>query len=75
MARGGDQPLEVAEEVVFSNEGLGTVRSKHACARDLLQGSGTGGYYLCFVDVVDDPRMRRDLGGLHNRVSQRIMVR
>ena len=55
MARGGDQPLEVAEEVVFSNEGLGTVRSKHACARDLLQGSGTGVSYLWVGDVGDEP--------------------
>ena len=67
--------MEGTEYVGLAENDFGIGRIKHAGVRDLFQGSGTGGYYIWFIDVVDDPRMRRDLGGLHNRVPQRIMVR
>ena len=74
LVHGGDNILEGTEYVGSVEENFEMGRSKHAGVRDIFQGSGTGGYYIWFIDMVDDPRMRRDLGGLHNRVSQWIMV-
>ena len=46
MARGGEQPVEVTEEVVLADEDLGTGSIKHMSTRDLLQGGVTGGSYF-----------------------------
>ena len=75
LVHGGDKLLEGTEDVVSADEDVGMGRIKHAGVGDLFQGGGTGGSYLWFGYVGDDPCMRRDLGRLHNRVSKRIMVR
>ena len=54
MARGGEQPAEVTEEVVLADEDLGTGSIKHTSTRDLLQGGVTGGSYFRVGGVGDE---------------------
>ena len=54
MARGGEQHLEVMEEVVPSGKDIGMGRSKHAGVGEKFQDSGTCGYSIWFREVENE---------------------
>ena len=55
MAYGGEKPAEGTEEVCSADKYLGTGRINHSGIGNLIQGDGTGGFYLWVGDVGDNP--------------------
>ena len=55
LVHGGEQISEGTEDVGLDDVDFGTGRSKHTGVRELFQGSGTDGSYICVGDVGDNP--------------------